>query len=390
MKPYAFAMLVVASLLAACGGAAQPPAGGRVAPASPPFSGAAVLTYKQTATSNGPVWGFTCISPQIGGATTESASAIITETVAADQKSAASDVQLQNCADGTEPVDEVDHFLPPALTGATMTFSPRFLAPYTDTLAYDSGISLGSNSSPARTFTTANETLRVNADGSYTDTVSGANTQAFPYYSLTTVENADASGVQTLAAGISPSPPPYVVAHSAPSNHIVIVSTSGTPPVPPDWPTPTPCPTAGGTPCPLAPSPTPYPQYAWYPYVPSSQAPFETITSTDKGTAALPPACEVPSVFPQEAEVIETVDAALDIWTGTASAVSDAYVDPHYGVLCLEVTLTQASYSLGPTSADTAPTGTRTLTFVDSLQSESAPPGIAALPAPGRYLIFWR
>jgi hypothetical protein len=251
------------------------------------------------------------------------------------------------------------------------------------------------SSSAARTLTWTNgtnggETLSAHADGSYTDNLLALGGTVFPYQSTTTVENSDASGSRTEVYGANASAPPYTVSLSAPSNNTVTVSTSGTPPVDPVLPTPTPCPTAGGTPCPLSNLPTPYPQHAWYPYVPTAAHPLETIISTDKGSVAIPASCNVSSTFPKSAELIETVDSTLDIWTGTTISTTDAYVDAHDGVLCANVAVQSTYFALGSTSADTTPTGGSTLTFTDALQTQTSPPAVFAVPALARYLSLWR
>jgi hypothetical protein len=240
----------------------------------------------------------------------------------------------------------------------------------------------------------AQETLTVNADGSYTDASLETGGTVYPYDSLSRIENGDASGSRTEVTqveGQSAPGAPYGLTLSAPSNNTVIVTPFGTAPLDPLVPAPIPsaCPTPGGTPCPVV-TATPYPQHAWYPYVPTPAHPLETITSTDKGAATLPPSCGTSSAFPKSAELIETIDATLDIWSGTTTSTTDAYIDAHDGVLCANVTVQSTYYALGSTSADTTPTGSSTLKFTDTLQSQSAPPAVFAVPALARYLSLWR
>ena len=412
--------IVVASLLAACGGGGTSPS----PPASPVFSsgGDVVLGYAQTATASGAAGlvfpGFTCLSPQT--VRSETSNATISQSFATgtfDGRSGliavTSSVALQSCADGTEPVNETDYFAQVsqadsnttalALVGSVIDYASYFGVARTVTVRYGSpGLIVNElpmqsgriwTSTAARTVTSSagsgyRETVTVNADGSYSDELLELN-GIFPYESVTTNEKTDGSGSQTEVAGANASAPPYGLSLSAPVANTVIVTPSGVPPVPPSAPTPVPCPTNGGTPCPVV-TPTPYAQYAWYPYVPSSAKPLETIATMDKGSTTLPASCAVSRALPLSAELIETVDATLDVWSGTSTATSDAYVDPHDGLLCLNVSVQPELYAFAGTNADSTPVATTTLTFSDALQSETAPPPVLAATALARYLTLWR
>jgi hypothetical protein len=94
--------------------------------------------------------------------------------------------------------------------------------------------------------------------------------------------------------------------------------------------------------------------------------------------------------LPARAELIETIDTSLDIWTGTNTTATDAYVDAKRGLLCAIGSVQERFYVLGPTNADTAPVATTTLTFTDTLQSAGAAAPVFALPAPARLLTLWR
>jgi citrate lyase alpha subunit len=98
----------------------------------------------------------------------------------------------------------------------------------------------------------------------------------------------------------------------------------------------------------------------------------------------------VASTFPKSAELIETIDSTLDIWTGTTTSTTDAYIDAHDGLLCANVAVQSTYFALGATSADTTPTGGATLTFTDALQTQTASPAVFAVPALARYLSLWR
>ena len=417
---YLGSIVVVASMLAACGGAASP------STAAPPLvpvptNGAspAAMTYVQsaTATSTGaaPLFpGFTCSDPQT--VRTASANGTISQTTAANQSfngqsglyAVTSTISLQGCADGPETVSETDYFHLLAvsgnistitvLVGSTVSYATYVGMPRNVVVSYGpNGLIAGElpmqagrmwTNTAARTMTSTwgnqQETLTVNADGSYTDSTIELQ-GIFPYDSTVAVENPDASGTVTQVAGANASAPPFGASLSAPSGTTVVITPFGQAPLPPDAPTPTPCPGS----CPAV-TPTPYPQYAWYPYDPSASKPLETLTTTDEGVVALPSTCNVPAPFPASAELIETVDTVLDVFSGTASETSDAYVDPHDGVLCLNVALQQASYVFGATSADTTPVSTGTLTFSESLQTENSPPAVLAVPTLARLGVFWR
>jgi hypothetical protein len=320
-------------------------------------------------------------------------------------------VTLQGCAPtafdtGSEPVTETDYFADgtsqTVLVGSTMQWNDILGNKQTVKAVYTSpGLVVGElpfkpgrtwSSAATRTITwsssdnstagpTSQETLVVNADGSYNETLLETGGTVYPYDSVTTTENSNASGKRTEVTqveGASAPGPAYGLTLSAPANNTVIVTPFGTPPLDPLLPTPSP-----------SAAPTPYPQHAWYPYVPTAAHPLETITSTDKGSAALPASCNTSAVR-KSAELIETVDATLDIWSGTTTSTTDAYVDAHGGVLCANVTVRFAYYALGATSADTTPTGGSTLTFTDALQSQTSPPAAFAAPALARYLTLWR
>jgi hypothetical protein len=124
--------------------------------------------------------------------------------------------------------------------------------------------------------------------------------------------------------------------------------------------------------------------------VPSPSHPLETIVSSDKGSVSLPSGCSVPHAFPTQAELIETVDTSLDIWTGVSTTTTDAYIDAQHGLLCATATVQQAFFVLGPTSADTTPVASATLTFTDSLQRQGGAAAVFAAPALARYLTLWR
>ncbi|HET7812742.1 MAG TPA: hypothetical protein VFL13_00055, partial [Candidatus Baltobacteraceae bacterium] len=394
-------------------------------------------TYSQTATYDGTsLPGLVCETPEYSGVA-HTWGGTISQTLVANQSfngrgglvALTSSITLQGCArsafdSGSEPAVETDYFAqtPPrspdgmiqiVLAGSTLKWNDILGNTQTLSTTYGSGglivaeLPLLSGrawtSAAARTTTRAssdnttlgpvsNETLTVNADGSYTDASLETGDTLYPYRSVTTLENSDASGSitgVTQVEGSSTPGPPYGETLSAPSNNAVLVSPFGQAPPDPVLPTATPCPTPGGTPCPAV-TATPYPQYAWYPYVPSAAHPFETIASADKGNAALPAGCSTSSAFPKSAELIETVDTTLDIWSGTTVSTTDAYVDPNDGVLCANVTVRRDYYALGPTSADATPAGTSTLTFTDSLQSKGGAGAVFAVPALARYLSLWR
>lgn len=416
MRPAIGALILVASLFAGCGGAGAPSAAPTISSTPSGNVAPSEATYSQNAGVSGTAGlvfaGLTCLNPQT--VRTESANATIAQSFAADQTfngrsgltAVTSSVALQSCADGTEPVVETDYFeqLPPAgsgaaaivLVGSTVTSYTGPLTPLdTITVTYPSpGLIVDETpfqsgriwtNAATRAVISGSETLNVNADGSYTDNQVWLN-GTFPYESLTTAEKPDESGSQTDVAGANASAPPYTVSRSAPSGDTVIVSRSGTPAIPPDWATPTPCPTPGGTPCPTV-TATPYPQYAWYA---SERPPIESITTTDKGRSVLPQSCKIASGLPTSAELLETVDTSVDIWTGTSTTTSDAYIDPNDGLLCLAASVQEAYYNLGPTSADTLSVAAKTITLTDALQSETNVNPTFAVPAMTRLLTLWR
>jgi hypothetical protein len=409
-------LYVAVALLVGCGG------GGSVSTSPLPLHGApaigdVTMTYAQsaTATSTGAAPlapGFTCTSPQT--VRTASATGTISQTITDDATfngssgltAVTSSVALQGCADGSESYSETDYFSKQdsaiVLVGSTIAYTNYIGMPSSETVAYGKpGLVVAKlPMQGGQTWTTAasrsvtrswgtneRETLSVNADGAYSDDLVITNAD-FPYQSISTAENSDGSGSRTIVAGADASAPSYGEALSAPSNGTVLVSAFGTPPVPPLAPTPTPCVAPSDWPCPIAETPA-YSANAWYPYDPSASQPLERIVSNDKGSVALPSACAVSHAFPATAELVETVDATLDVWSGTSKTTTDAYIDPHDGLLCLVVSMQNALYVLGTTSADMTPVSTGTLTFTDSLQSESAPPPVLAIPGLSRLAAFW-
>ncbi|HET6893931.1 MAG TPA: hypothetical protein VFH72_00945 [Candidatus Baltobacteraceae bacterium] len=413
-------IVFIASLLAACGGGGSSPSPPRASAPSgnAPAIGGVTMTYAQsaTATSTGAAPlapGFTCTSPQT--VRTASASGTISQTITGDATfngssgltAVTSSVAMQGCADGSESYSETDYFSKQnaaiVLVGSTIDYTNYIGMPSSETVAYGKpGLIVAKLPLQAgQTWTTAasrsvtrswstneGETLSVDADGAYSDALVMTNAD-FPHQSISTVENSDGSGSRTIVAGAEASAPSYGETLSAPSNGTVLVSPFGTPPIPPLAPTPTPCPTPGATPCPLSATP-PYSANAWYPYDPSASQPLERIVSNDKGSVGLPSACAVSHTFPATAELVETVDATLDVWSGTSRTTTDAYIDPHDGLLCLVVSMQNASYVLGTTSADMTPVSKSTLTFTDSLQSENARPPMLAVPGLSRLATFWR
>ena len=418
-------------LLAACGGGGSSALSPPFSPGKTPNASDPVSTWSQTATyDSAPLAGLICRSPQYPQGIAHTWGGTISQTPAANQSfdgqsglvAVTSTIALQGCAPtafdaGTEPVTETSYYsqLAPSgsggtteivLVGSTMQWSDVLGNKQTSKAVYGNpGLVVGElpfqagrtwSSAATRTIErtssgtstegpTTEETLIVNADGSYSDVSLETGGTVYPYDSVTTVESSDASGSRTEVTqveGASAPGPAYGLTLSAPSNNTVIVTPFGTAPVDPLLPTPPP-----GA---VTPTPTPYPQYAWYPYVPSATHTLETITSTDKGTAALPASCNTSVAFPKTAELIETVDNTLDIWTGTTASTTDAYIDAHAGVLCANVTVQFTGYALGPTSADTTPTGSSTLTFTDALQTQTSAPPVFAVPAPARYLTLWR
>lgn len=426
MNRASLGLCLMASLLANCGGGNAPTlAPSAAAPTATGNPSNVTSTYAQTVTYDAaPLAGLVCQSPEYPMGTTHTWTGTIAQTFATNQSfhgqsglvAVTSAVTLQGCA-GTssgnagEPLSETDYYAQTqangtnaiALAGSVMQWTDIVTGPQTrqiyfafpglivEQTPFKAGQTWSSAASRIVTCcsgSNGSETLNVNADGSYTEnTLSSSVT--FPYDSTTTTENADASGSRTEVAGPNASVTPYTVQLSAPYNNTVIVTTTGAPPLDPVLPTPTPCPTAGGTPCPSV-TATPYAQYAWYPYVPSPSHPLETITTTDKGLVSLPASCNVAGVFPKTAELIETVDATLDIWSGTTTSTTDAFTDAHAGVLCANVAVKWTYYAFGATSADRTPTGSATLTFTDALQTQSEVPPVFAVPAVARYLSLWR
>lgn len=418
------ASIALLAAAAACGGAPSP----TVVVPPPANVDTTTLNYTQTATAattgSGLVYpGFTCRSPQT--VITEKANANIAQAILKNQTfngvsgltAVTSAISLQGCADGAEQVTETDYFAQlrssssigtseTALVGSTLQYAKPPIGGQAETVTVLFGTpGLVVNElplQPGRTWTSAatrtvtstsgtdyQDTLTVKADGSYNDALVELN-GIFPYESTTTVENSDGSGSITNIDGANASASPSGESLSAPAGNAVTISPFGTPAIPPDAPSPTPCPTPNGTPCPPSKLPTPYPQYAWYPYTPSVSKPLETITSTDKGSVALPSSCTISATLPTSAELIETIDSTLDVWRGTTTATSDAYLDSHDGLLCLNVYVSFSAYIFGSTSADTTPVQTTTLTFTDSLQNESAPPALLTIPTLPRLQAFYR
>lgn len=425
MNRAGFVVCFLASLLASCGGGNAPTLSRPAAPATTAGSNTGTSTYAQTVTyDGGPLPGLVCQSPEYPVGIAHTWTGTIAQTFAMNQTflgqsglvAVTSAVTLQGCA-GTssgntgEPLSETDYYaqtqangtIAIALVGSVVQWTDIAAGAQTMQIHYaSSGLIMEQtpfkaghtwSSAAGRTVTccsgsNGSERLNVNDNGSYNDNTFSSSV-TFPYDSTTTIENADASGSRTEVAGPNASVQPYTISLSAPSNNTVVVSTTGSPPIDPVLPQPTACATPGGTPCPSV-SPTPYAQYAWYPYVPSASHPLETITSTDKGLVSLPASCNVSSVFSKLAELIETVDATLDIWSGTTTSTTDAYIDARAGVLCANVTVQRTYYAFGPTSADTRPTGSATLTFTDALQTQTQVPPVFGVPAMARYLSLWR
>lgn len=410
-------VIFFASLLAGCGGASPSAIDPPTSAGTTVNAGSPTITYAQTATyDSAPLAGLICESPEYPEGIAHTWGGTITQTFATNQAfngqsglvAVKSAVTLQGCAstafdNGSEPVTETDYFAQLARSGISQTVLVGSTMQWADVLgnkqtlnaAYgNAGMIVGElpfhagrtwSSAATRTIKwspTSQEALDVNADGSYNDATLETGGTVYPYDSVTTIENSDASGSRTEVTqveGASTPGPAYGLTLSAPSNGTIIVTPFGTAPLDPLLPTPIPSATS-----------TPYPQHAWYPYAPTAAHPLETIASTDKGSAALPASCNTSSSFPKSAELIETVDATLDIWTGTTTATTDAYVDAHAGVLCANVTVHRTYYALGATSADTTPTGSSTLMFTDALQSQTSPPAVFAVPALTRYLSLWR
>lgn len=407
-------VIFFASLLAGCGGASSSALDPPASAGTTVNAGSPTITYAQTATyDSAPLAGLTCESPEYPEGIAHTWGGTITQTFATNQTfngqsglvAVKSAVTLQGCAPtafdgGSEPVTETDYFADgtsqTVLVGSTMQWNDilgnkqTVKAVYSnpglivDELPFQTGRTWSSAATRtiAWTSSASQETLVVNADGSYSDARLETGGTVYPYDSVTTLENSDASGSRTQVTqveGTSTPGPPYGLNLSAPLNGTVTVTPFGTAPVDPLLPTPNPSAAA-----------TPYPQHAWYPYVPTAAHPLETITSTDKGSAALPTSCNTSSAFLKSGELIETVDATLDIWSGTTTSTTDAYIDAHTGVLCANVTVRFAYYALGTTSADATPTGSSTLMFTDALQSQTSPPAVFAVPALTRYLSLWR